>query len=138
MYIDSTLQFSADQAITADAASSNSVDFGANHPIGPGEPLWLVVVAKTGLAGTTPTMEVQVQTDDNSGFASPTTIAKSASLTDTTFPTGKIYSMPWPSDLQERYCRLNYDVGGTDPTATVDAFITNQDPTQWRSFPDAI
>ena len=137
MIFDKLLQFSANQALSATAASDNSVDLGASRPIGPGEPLWLVVVAKTGLAGTTPTMTVGVETDDNSSFSSAATQIVSGSLTDTTFPTGTIFSMPWPM-VNEQYARLKYTLGGTTPTATVDAFLTNQDPTTWQSFPDAI
>ena len=43
--------------------------------------------------------------------------------------------MPWQN---ERYLRLNYTLGGTTPTATVDAFLTNQDPASWLAYPDAI
>jgi hypothetical protein len=138
MIIDKLLQFSADQALTEDAKSTNSVDFGANRPVGPGEPLWLCLVCKVAPGGTSPTLDVSVETDDNSSFSSATAIASSAQLNGTNFPAGTVYSMPWPSALQEQYCRLDYDLGGTTPTVTVDAFLTNQDPSQWRSFPDAI
>ena len=36
MIFDKNLQFSAAQALTATAASTNSVDLGANRPVGPG------------------------------------------------------------------------------------------------------
>lgn len=140
MYIDKSLQFSADQALTATAASDNSINLGANRPIGPGEELWLVVVAKTGLAGTNPTMTIGIETDDSSSFGSVDTPQISGSLTDVTFPTGTIFAMRWPliSKAGDSYARVKYTLGGTGPTATVDAFLTNQPPPTWQPFPDAI
>jgi hypothetical protein len=38
----------------------------------------------------------------------------------------------------KRYLRLVYNMGGTSPTATVDAFLTNQEPESWKSFANAI
>lgn len=141
MYVDKTLQFSADQVLTATAASDNSINLGANRPVGPGETLWLVVVAKSGLTGTNPTLTIGVETDDSSSFGSVDTPLVSGTLTDTTFPTGTIFAMPWPmiSKAGDAFARVKYTVGGTGgPTATVDAFLTNQPPPTWQPFPDAI
>lgn len=138
MYIDRSLQFSSDQALTATAASDNSIDLGANRPVGQGEPMWAVIVCKVAPGGTTPTIAPSIEVDDNSGFGSARTILTGATLAAADFPLGTIYSMPWPRALEERYARLKYTLGGTDPTVTVDAFLTNQPPSNWQSFPDAI
>lgn len=137
MYIDKRLQLSSQQALSATAASSDAVDFGADRPVGPGEQLWLVVVAREGLAGTTPTLAVSVETDDNDAFGSAATLASGLSLTDATFPTGTMFVLPFPY-TNERYVRAKYTLGGTTPTANVDAFITNQEPANWKSLPDGI
>ncbi|WP_414462956.1 Bbp16 family capsid cement protein [Hyphomicrobium sp. DY-1] len=138
MIFDKTLQFSAAQALTATAASTNSVDFGANRPVGPGEPLWLVIVSKVDPTGTTPTLQPSIEVDDNSSFSSVRTVLTGPVLAAADFPAGTIFTMPWPVNLNEEYAQVKYTLGGTTPGFTVDAFLTNQDPTTWVSFPDAI
>lgn len=137
MYVDKRLTFSSAQALTATAVGTDVVDFGHSRPVGPGEPLWLVVVAKVGLGGVTPTLTVSLEADDNSGFASAAIIAQGQQLAAADFPTGKICVLPMPL-ASERYLRTRFTLGGTTPTATVDAFLTGQDPTAWSSFPDGL
>ncbi|WP_406568642.1 Bbp16 family capsid cement protein, partial [Burkholderia cenocepacia] len=43
MYIDSLLEFSRAQALSASGASTNIIDLGSDRDIGPGRPLWVVV-----------------------------------------------------------------------------------------------
>jgi len=138
MYIDKNLQFSSAQALTATAASDNSIDLGANRPVGPGEALWLVMVSKADPGGTSPTLAPSVEVDDNSGFSSARTVLTGPTLAAADFPSGTIFTMPWPVNLNEQYARVKYTCGGTSPTFTVDAWLTNQDPTTWASLPDAI
>lgn len=45
--------------------------------------------------------------------------------------------MPFPH-TNERYVRAKYTLGGTDPTFTIDAFLTSQEPPNWQALPDAI
>lgn len=138
MIIDRRMQVSALQALTATARSTDVIDLGqASRIIGPGDPLWWVIVARTGLGGTTPTLDIAVQTDDNAAFASAATLLSHPQLAAAGFTTGTriVIPMPWSN---ERYLSLLYTLGGTSPTATVDAFLTNQDPASWRAFPDAI
>ncbi|MFA7504284.1 MAG: Bbp16 family capsid cement protein [Burkholderiaceae bacterium] len=138
MIIDSRLQVSAKQALTETAPSTDVIDLGAvNRLLGPGDPLWWVIVARTGLAGTTPTLAIAVQTDDAANFPSAATLLTHPTLAAAAFTTGTrvVIPMPWQN---ERYLRLNYTLGGTTPTATVDAFLTNQDPASWLAYPDAI
>lgn len=135
MFIDKRLQVSADQALTATAASTDVVDLSSDRDIGPGKPMWLVVVAKTGLGGTSPTIAVSIETDDNSSFSSATSLISTATLT--AFATGQRIVLPM-AFANERYIRAKYTMGGTSPTATVDAFFTSQDPANWTAFPDPI
>src|SRR5262249_46775502 len=105
--------------------------------IGPGDPLWWVIAARTGLAGTTPTLDIAVQTDDANNFPSPVAIANYPQLAAAGFVTGTRIVIPM-AFTNERFLRLLYTLGGTTPSATVDAWLTNQHPQAWSALPDAI
>jgi hypothetical protein len=134
MIIDYNLQFSDAQSLTADAASTNVIDLGADRDIGPGEPMNIVVTLDAAMGGTSPTMAVQVQTDDNAAFSSATTVLTSRTIASGAAGDTLVLSVP---DTNERYIRLYYDLGGTSPTATVTASVV-LDAQQWASYPDAI
>ena len=72
MFIDRRQQVSALQALTVTAPSTDVIDLGSLRLIGPGEPMWWVIAARVGLAGTTPTLDIAVQTDDAAVLASST------------------------------------------------------------------
>lgn len=133
MYIDSLLEFSRAQALSATGASQNVIDLGSDRDIGPGRPLWIVVAFKAD-AVADGTYQIDLQTDDNVGFASPTVIA---SVSPSAPKAGQrvVIGMPFNN---ERYLRLNYTLGGTSPSMTVDAFLTDQDPASWQAYPDGI
>lgn len=135
MYIDNRLQFSAAQALTATAVSNNSVDFGVNRPVGPGERLWLVIASKADPGGSSPTLQPSIEVDDNSGFSSIRTVLTGPVLAAADFPAGQIVSIPWPMNLNEQFAQVKFTLGGSSPTFTVDAWLTNQDPTTWVAFP---
>ena len=138
MIIDRRLQVSAVQALAASGPSTDVIDLGSPRLIGPGDPMWWVIVARVGIGGTAgPTLAIAVQTDDNAGFASPATLFTSQTLAAADFPTGKQLVIPMPF-TNERFLRLNYTLAGTNPTVTLDAFLTNQDPSTWTALPDAI
>ncbi|KVE99267.1 Bbp16 family capsid cement protein [Burkholderia vietnamiensis] len=138
MYIDSLLEFSRAQALTASAASSNIIDLGSDRDIGPGRPLWVVVAAAVSADNTTgdETYSIALQTDDNAAFSSPTTIATVApAAASLTAGARLVIGMPFAN---ERYLRLNYTLGGTTPSVTLNAFLTDQDPSSWQAYPDGI
>lgn len=141
MIIDSRLQVSNAQAVTGatTTASTDVVDLGSDRDIGPGRPLWLIVVIKVALGGTTPTFNFSIQTDDNSGFSSATTLATSETLSGAAAaPAGKIMALGVPL-TNERYIRAAYTLGGTSPTITVTAWFTDQEPTVLGSnIPDGL
>jgi hypothetical protein len=141
MLLDAQLQFSAAQAITADAASTNSIDLGAVRQIAIGQPLVILVCVIVAADATTgdETYSFELQTDDNSAFRSATT------LMDTDIPRaqltlGSIHAIPVPRAGLERYIRLNYDVGGTTPTITVSAWLQPADMVQgaYTQYADAL
>ena len=139
MIIDKRQQVSSDQALTgtSDVVSEDIIDLKQSENIGPGEPLWWVIAAKTGLGGTSPTLDIKVETDDAEGFGSAETLVSHPQLAESDFATGDRVVIPMPM-TNKRYLRLVYNMGGTSPTATVDAFLTNQEPESWKSFANAI
>ncbi|MCW3505653.1 Bbp16 family capsid cement protein [Burkholderia cenocepacia] len=138
MYIDSLLEFSRAQALSASGASTNIIDLGSDRDIGPGRPLWVVVAVAVAADNTTgdETYSIALQTDDNAAFSSPTTIATLAPAA-ASMPAGSRFVIGMPF-ANERYLRLNYTLGGTTPSVTLNAFLTDQDPASWQAYPDGI
>jgi len=135
MYVDNTLEVSDAQALTASAASTDVVDLGSDRDIGQGKTIYLVVTVDVAADGTTAdeTYTVAIQTDDNSGFSSATT------LTTVTIPrgtaAGAMFVIPMPYG-NERYLRAYYTLGGTTPTVTLSAHFTDQEPYSWQAYAD--
>ena len=104
--------------------STDLVDFGAQlrNP-GVGEDLFLVVNVSGAVTGTSPTLSVAMQVDDNAAFSSQNTVFTSPTYSGANFAQGKQYVYPMPIDSMERYARLNYTLGGTTPATTLDAHI---------------
>lgn len=135
MYIDSLLEFSRNQALAASAASSNVIDLGSDRDIGPGRAMWIVIAASVAAAAGG-TYQIDLQTDDNAAFSSPTTIA-TLTPAAAALKAGAQFVMGMPF-ANERYLRLNYTLGGTTPGVTLNAWLTDQDPASWQAYPDAI
>ena len=66
----------------------------------------------TAASGTTPTLDVTVEMDTNSGFSTPTTLATFTQATTTT--SERIEN----TTSTERYVRVSYTIGGTTPSFT--------------------
>lgn len=128
MIMDKTLLFSENQAITASAASTNVVDLGATgtiygagsaivRDIGPGERVPMVVTV-TETFNTLTSLTISIQTDDNAGFSSATTVWTSPAYTLAQLAIGAKYLLPdvFPVGVNERYVRLYYTVAGSNPT----------------------
>lgn len=115
MLLDQQALFSAAQAITATAASTNVIDTGSNKDVGKyGDITLLIQVVES--FNTLTSLTVTVQTDDNSAFSSATDVL---SLTIPLASLVQGYKSPvitLPMKI-ERYIRLNYTVTGTAPTA---------------------
>jgi len=133
MIIDYNLQFSDAQALTVDAASTNIIDLGSDRDIGVGEEMKVALNFDVAMGGSSPTLSVLVQTDDNSSFSSATTVLTSRSIAAAAIGDTLVLGLP---DTNERYVRLYYDVGGTSPTMTVSASVV-KDAQQWQSYPNA-
>lgn len=135
MLIDKLLRFSASQSLSgaSGTASTDILDLGADRDITAlGRPLYVVVVVEAS-GGTSPTLAVAVQTDDNSSFSSATAVLTGPALAQAT---NRVQIIPFPH-TNERYARLTYTQAGTSPTATVSAFITDS-PDSWVALADGI
>lgn len=114
MLLDQQALFSAAQAITATAASTNVIDTGSNKDVGKYGDIPLLIRVVEGFNNLT-SLTVTVQTDDNSAFSS------AADVLSMTIPLASLvlgYKSPvitLPMKM-ERYIRLNYTVTGTAPT----------------------
>lgn len=120
MILDKLLMFSEAQAVTASAASTDTIDLGpidgTRRDIGVGEPLeyWVTTNATATAAGAA-TVNVQLQTSpDNSTW---TTLTSSGDLALASLVAGRrIVSQKVPQGVQ-RYLRVNYVVGTGPLTA---------------------
>lgn len=105
MLIDAQLLFADNQTLSGAAVSTNVVDFRQPRDIGVGENIYLGVAVTAAITGT---LAVEIQTDDNEGFASATT-TKVALTFPAAAPAGSIlFYRISPGDIDERYVRLNF------------------------------
>ena len=135
MYQDKATLMSDGQTITSTGASTDYIDLGAARDISRGEPLWLVAVI-TATSGTSPTINMALQSDDNTSFSSALTVATTGTLTSPGVGTTLVLAVQ--AQTAERYIRAYFTLGGTSPSFTIDAWITNQAPQQWVAPADAI
>ena len=118
MYVDAQLLFADDQTLTADAPSENIVDFGLPRNIGVGETVYVVVVVTADITGT---LQVNVEADDNEGFASPAVTADIGTFAAAATAGSAIFYKVSPDVMNERYVRLDFN-GATG--GDVKAFMT--------------
>lgn len=141
MILDAQLQFSAAQALTATAVSTNILDLGSARQIGIGEQLSILLCAIVAADFTTgdETYSVAVQTDDNASFSSATVLSTTAILASQ-LTLGAVYVIAFPRTGVERYVRLNYVLAGTTPTVTLSAWLqpTNMIAAASTQYPDAL
>ncbi len=138
MYQDKTLLLSDGQTASSTAASTNVVDLGASRDIARGEPMFLYVAitARGATSPTTHTIVVKLQSDDDENFGSATDLLATGTLTNPA--AGTLLVIAVPPTVAERYMRAYYTIGGTSPSFTVDAWLSNQAPQHWVATADAI
>lgn len=138
MIRDRQLQFSNDQAITADAISTNVIDLGplggatANtvRDIGAGKTLYLHVLVKTALtdADGTPTLTVTLESDDAAGLDSaPTVHMTKSAVAEATLVAGYwiFKGEAIPAGAYKRYLGIRYTTNSADfDGGTVDAWLS--------------
>jgi hypothetical protein len=99
------------------------IDLGSIRQVGFGKDLYLVVTVDVAAGGTTPTLSIAVQTDDNAGFSSAATALTSPTYTQAQLGLSTQIALPMPQQGWERYVRLNYTLAGTSPTITLSAHL---------------
>jgi hypothetical protein len=141
MILDKDLQFSASQAVTTDAASTNLIDLGVARNIFDGEPMAVLLSIETAADGTTTdeTYEFQIETDDNSSFSSATDLL-AHSIGYASLTAGSLHVLPIPVGAAvERYLRLNYNTGGTSPSVTLSAYLVPLNSVvKYKAYADGI
>lgn len=126
MIIDASLVFSDAQAVTATAASDSYADtLAAGNSY---EGSWVVVRVDTAFtAAGAATLTIDLQTDDNTSFSSPTTLCSlpGGAIAVASLIAGFTRKIRIPLGA-ERYLRGNYTVATGPMTAgKIDLFITN-------------
>lgn len=134
--LDAQNQYSDAQALSGTAASTNLIDHSADRNIGTGTPMAVMLTLDVA-AAVGGTITVALQTDDNSGFSSATTLG-SATITNGD-AAGTKYVIPVPPGTSfERYSRLNY-TQASGCTATVTSQLLKQrDIPQEHFYPDNV
>lgn len=114
MLFDAENLFSDDQAVTADAASTNIIDTGAAKDAALGRPVEINVQV-TEAFNTLTSLGIQVQTATDEAFTTPVVLAtETIALAD--LVVGKRFSLRYLPEGCLRYVRLYYDVTGVAPT----------------------
>lgn len=137
MFLDKELMFSEKQAITVSAPSTNVIDLGTDREMGAAdaEIFGMVDTAATSAGATT--LTTALETDDNSGFSSPTVLSQTAATPKATLVGGyKFFRQKIPYGC-ERFLRLNYTVG-TGPFTALNVtagIVLNSEVI--KAYPDA-
>ena len=123
MILDSLLKFSDAQALTATAVSTNVVPLSLDRDIGIGEPMGVVITVGVAADSTTgdETYQFQLQADDNDSFSSASVIGD-VTVVAASLAAGDKVVIPI-GHSNEAFLRLNYVLGGTTPSVTVDALL---------------
>ena len=119
MLFDEQNQFSKEQAITADAASTNVVKMGNKDflpEVAFGEAIPIRIQVTEDFATLT-SLEIKVQTDDNSSFSSATDIATTGAIPVAKLKAGFVAPIIYVPKGNEGFMRLYYDVTGSSATA---------------------
>lgn len=116
MYIDKFLQISKDQAVTASAASSDSIDYGQDNPnSGNNFPTYMVVtVGETVTAAGAATLAIAVQ--DSADGVTFADVVSTPAIPKANLAQGQQVVIPMPVK-HRRYVRANYVVA-TGPLTT--------------------
>lgn len=123
MYIDSLLQLSNAQALTATADSTNVIDLSVDRDVGKGEAMAFVISVGVAadVANADETYSFQLETDDNASMTSSTIVAGGA-IAGASLTAGSIHAFPIAT-ANERYLQGVYTLGGTTPSVTIDAWV---------------
>lgn len=130
MILDALLLLSDAQAVTTDAASTNTIDLGAvNQRIGSGKPLVVLFTVDVAADITTgdETYSFQVIQSAAANLSSPDVLqARTILAADLKAGASQVVGIPIGTP-SKRYLGAFYDTGGTTPTLTITAAVIPQD-----------
>jgi len=117
MIFDSTNKFSAEQAVTDSAASTNVIDLGVSlRNVGVGQAVPVHIEVTEDFATLT-SLQVIVQTDDAENFSGAVDVIQTAAIPVATLKAGYTFNLNVLTDgIEGRYLRLSYVVVGTTAT----------------------
>lgn len=125
MILDRENAFSQAQALSGagNIISTDVIDLSQLRQVGLGKDVYLVLNVDVAATGTAPTLQVNVQTDDNVGFASPAVALTSPTYAQAQLGLSTQIALPMPQQGWERFVRLQYVLGGTTPAITISAHL---------------
>ncbi len=126
MILDSRLEFSSKQSVSATAVSTNVIDLTDKRDIGPGRTMWVVLQVDTTIAGTGASAALQTSDTEGSAYTDIATVSITAADAGTRFVIGVPYS-------NKRYLRMNYTID-TGSAGAVSAWLTDQEPASWKPY----
>jgi hypothetical protein len=131
MITDAFLRVSDAQAITGDAASTNTIDLSVARDIGEGQPLYMVFTVTEAFNNLT-SMLLEVVISDSANLGTPTILAMQNALLAglTVGAQFTVVIPPSVGSLGKRYLGAYYDVTGTNPSTgkvTADIVTSIQD-----------
>ena len=131
MIVDKFLRVSEDQAITADAASTNTIDLSQARDIGEGQSLFMVFTVTQAFNNLTSAL-LEVVISDNADLSSPQILAMQSVLLAglTVGAQFTVVIPPQVGSLGKRYLGAYYDITGTAPSTgkiTADIVTNIQD-----------
>jgi hypothetical protein len=136
--LDSRLECSSAQALTATADSTNVIDLTQTaRQIGSGRPMYMhfnVTVAADFTTGDE-TYSFGVATGAATSLG---TVLASRAIVAGTLAAGYNFSIAVPNTGVLRYIGVEYVLAGTSPSITVDAYLSDQEAYSWLSTADAI
>lgn len=140
MYLDAENLFSDAQALTATAASTNSIDLQAIRNMGVGQDIYVIISVDVAFtdSGSDSTMAVTIETDDNSSFSSATTAQTIGTFAALSAVGSRLIAKLQPDLINERYVRLKYTAAnGNLTTGSVTAALF-LDAQAYTSYADNI
>ncbi len=118
MLLDTENLFSDNQAITADAASTNVINLadGKYKEVAFGTPIPLHIQVTEDFATLT-SLNIQVQTAEDEAFTTPVTLTETGAIAAATLKAGYVAPINFIPRGNKGYMRLYYDVTGSNATA---------------------
>lgn len=135
--IDSRLQLSALQTLSASGALTDYLDLSSDRDVGPGQPMWFEVVLGSAPASNDgdETYTMSLETASAASFSAVTQLLSFTIPRTAAAGTKYTFGMPM-QNLQ--YVRAYATLGGTTPSLSIaTAYLTSQEPRAWQAYPNS-